>query len=383
MRRENRSARANWRQRCEEAGFFFHSMGGTYWDESVSYRFSSSQIDQIEAVTGELHQLCLLAAEEAVRARRFVEFAIPAAFHELVAQSWRQREPTLYGRFDFSWDGEGEPKLLEYNADTPTALLEASVVQWQWLEDLGKDRAGATALPPDADQFNSLHEKLIARMQALQPAAGGGVLHLSCVRGNDEDLGTVEYLRDCALQAGWDARQIDIEDLGWDGERFVDLDEAPVATLFKLYPWEWLVREDFGQHLLSRPAALLEPAWKMLLSNKALLVLLWEMNYGHPNLLPAYFTPQQFGADYVKKPLLSREGANVMIRSRGVVRQQPGGYGEEGFVYQGIAPLPAFEGRYPVIGSWIVGDQPAGIGIREDDSPITRNSSRFVPHYFT
>jgi len=346
-------------------------MGGTYWDESVAYRFSAAQIDQLESVSEEMHQLCLKAAEEAVRSRRFAEFAIPEPFHELVAQSWREREASLYGRFDFSWDGEGEPKLLEYNADTPTALLEASVVQWHWLEDTRGN----------ADQFNSLHEKLIARLKEMRPAQGG-VLHFTCVRDNEEDLGNLEYLRDCALQAGWDARRIDIEDLGWDGARFLDLEEAPVTTLFKLYPWEWLVREEFGQHLISRPARLIEPAWKMLLSNKALLVLLWEMNYGHPNLLPAYFTPQKFGADYVRKPLLSREGANVTIRSRGVVRQQPGTYGDEGFVYQGVAPLPAFEGRYPVIGAWIVGDQPAGIGIREDDSPITKNTSRFVPHYF-
>lgn len=383
MRREQRQPRVNWRQRCDDAGFAFHSMGGTYWDEAACYSFTSVEIDRMEQVTSEMHQLCLKAAGEVVRSKRFAEFAIPEPFHELVAQSWKQRDPTLYGRFDFSWDGEGEPKLLEYNADTPTALLEASVVQWHWLEDVRKDSGSPSPLMADADQFNSLHEKLIARLQGLRPASGGGVLHLSCVRDNDEDLGNIEYLRDCALQAGWDARRIDIEDLGWDGAQFVDLDEQPVRTLFKLYPWEWLAREEFGQHLVSRPAALIEPAWKMLLSNKALLVLLWEMNYGHPNLLPAYFTPEKFGADYVKKPLLSREGANVTIRSRGAVRWQPGGYGKEGFVYQGIAALPSFEGRYPVIGSWIVGEEPAGIGIREDDSPITRNSSRFVPHYFT
>jgi glutathionylspermidine synthase len=347
-------------------------MGGTYWEETACYAFASEEIDRVEAAAAELHRLCLEVADEVVRSRRFAEFAIPEPFHELVAQSWREREPTLYGRFDFSWDGEGEPKLLEYNADTPTSLLEASVVQWHWLEDTR----------PQADQFNSLHEKLIARMQLMR-AAPGAALHLACVRDSEEDLGNVEYLRDCALQAGWDARRIAIEDIGWDGARFVDLDARPIDALFKLYPWEWLVREAFGEHLLTRPARLLEPAWKMLLSNKALLVLLWELNYGHPNLLPSYFTPQQFGADFVRKPLLSREGANVTIRSRGVVRQQPGGYGGEGYVYQGVAPLPAFDGRYPVIGAWIVGDEPAGIGIREDDSPITRNSSRFVPHYFS
>lgn len=373
MRREKQQPRPNWRNRCEEAGFFFHSMGGGYWDEETCYAFSAEQIDTLEAATEELHKLCLAAATEAVNSRRFAQFAIPEPFHELVARSWRQGEPSLYGRFDFSWDGEGEPKLLEYNADTPTALLEASVVQWHWLEDTHKD----------ADQFNSLHEKLVARWHKLREQLPGGPLHIACLKDNEEDLGTTEYLRDCALQGGWDARHIFIEDLGWNGERFVDLEEEPVASLFKLYPWEWLARDEFGQHLLGRPAALIEPAWKMLLSNKALLVLLWEMNYGHPNLLPTYFTPEKFGADVVKKPLLSREGSNVTIRSRGTVRWQPGDYGKEGFVFQGVAPLPSFEGRYPVIGSWIVGDEPAGIGIREDDSPITKNSSRFVPHYFT
>ena len=373
MRRQAQRPRSNWRERCEEAGFGFHSMGGTYWDESACYAFSADQVDRIEEVTAELHHLCLQAAKEAINSRRLAEFAIPEPFQAFVAQSWERAEPSLYGRFDFSWDGEGEPKLLEYNADTPTALIEASVVQWHWLEDTHSD----------ADQFNSLHEKLVARWQFLREALGGERLHLACVRDSEEDLGNLEYLRDCALQGGWDARGMHVEDLGWDGARFLDLEDVPVEALFKLYPWEWLVREEFGQHLLGRPARLIEPAWKMLLSNKALLVLLWEMNYGHPNLLPAYFTPQRFAGDYVKKPLLSREGANVTIRSRGVVRWQPGDYGREGFVYQGVAPLPAFEGRYPVIGSWIVGDAPAGIGIREDDSPITKNSSHFVPHYFT
>jgi glutathionylspermidine synthase len=377
MRRETQAERPNWRARCEEAGFFFHSMGGGYWDESACYAFSADQVDTLEAVTGELHKLCLAAATEVVNSGRFAEFAIPEPFHDLVARSWRQGEPSLYGRFDFSWDGSGDPKLLEYNADTPTALLEAAVVQWHWLEDRQKESG------KDTDQFNSIHEKLVARWQALRAQLPGGPLHLACLKDNDEDLGTIEYLRDCALQAGFDARQLFIEDLGWNGEQFIDLEEEPVGALFKLYPWEWLAREQFGQHLLGRPAALVEPAWKMLLSNKALLVLLWEMNYGHPNLLPTYFTPDKFGADVVKKPLLSREGSNVTIRSRGTVRWQPGDYGKEGFVYQGVAPLPSFNGRYPAIGSWIVGEEPAGIGIREDDSPITKNSSRFVPHYFT
>ena len=204
MRREDQVPRADWRKRCEDAGFFYHSVGGTYWDETACYVFNAEQVDRLEEVTAELHRMCLDAAGEVVKAGRFAEFAIPAQYHELVAESWRRGDPSLYGRFDFSWDGEGDPKLLEYNADTPTALLEASVVQWHWLEDTHGE----------ADQFNSLHEKLIERWKAVRGALGSTRLHVSALKDNDEDLGTAEYVRDCALQAGWDARPLAIEDIG-------------------------------------------------------------------------------------------------------------------------------------------------------------------------
>jgi glutathionylspermidine synthase len=274
---------------------------------------------------------------------------------------------------DLSWDGSGDPRLLEYNADTPTALLEASVIQWYWLQDFN----------PKYDQFNSIHEKLIERwkdMRGQLPADGR--VYFTAASDSPEDQGTLDYLRDTAIQAGIDARAIDIADIGWDGARFTDLDERTISALFKLYPWEWMIREEFGQYLLSRKMRVIEPPWKMILSNKAILPVLWEMFPDHPNLLPASFEAGRFKTDFVKKPLYSREGANVSITTGGQTLEQPGEYGDEGFIWQAYHPLPRFGGNYPVIGSWIVGEEAAGIGIREDDSPITKNSSRFVPHYF-
>jgi glutathionylspermidine synthase len=374
MRREERVPRPDWRRKVEELGFGFHSLGGTYWDESACYRFSAAEIDTLEAATAELHARCLEAVARVVEKRDYERFRIPAAFQALVERSWKDEDATLYGRFDFSWDGEGEPRMLEYNADTPTALLEASVVQWAWLQE---------ARPGD-DQFNSLHEKLIARWEAIRARLpADGRIYFAGDSASAEDQGNLDYLRDTALQAGLEALPIDIGDLGWDGARFVDLDGRTVGALFKLYPWEWMVREEFGQYLLKRGATVIEPAWKMLLSNKAILPVLWEMFPGHPNLLAASFEPGRFSTDYVKKPLYSREGANVSITARDATVEVPGEYGEEGFVWQAYHPLPRFGPNYCVIGSWIVGDEPAGIGIREDATPVTRNTSRFVPHYFT
>ena len=184
------------------------------------------------------------------------------------------------------------------------------------------------------------------------------------------------------LQAGV-ATQFDyIEDLGWNGSAFVDLDGTPVRAWFKLYPWEWLVRDEFAAHLGDAAPQIIEPAWKALLSNKALLAILWELFPDHPNLLPAYFNADYLGASFVVKPFFSREGANISIVDRSKPLATPGPYAAEPKVYQARAAMPAFDGRYPVIGAWIVGDEAAGMGIREDATPVTTNASRFIPHFF-
>jgi glutathionylspermidine synthase len=372
MERHASSPRADWQAKFTALGFSFHSADGGYWNEAACYRFSSSEIDELEAATLELQRLALAAVKHIVADRRCGQLQIPPAFIPLVEKSWLQNAPSLYGRFDLAYDGTSPPKLLEYNADTPTSILEAAVAQWQWLEESGRP-----------DQFNSLHEKLIERWHALATGWPPQTrVHFSCVKDNEEDRVTVEYLRDTATQAGLETAFVYVEDLGWNGAAFVDLEDQPLAAWFKLYPWEWLMREPFGAQLATAALNIIEPPWKALLSNKAILAILWELFPDHPNLLPAYFASDYLGADFVKKPFFSREGANVSFSGQRSMLSTDGPYGAEGFVYQARAQLPLFNQRYPVIGAWVVGDEPAGVGIREDLTPITTNRSQFVPHFF-
>jgi glutathionylspermidine synthase len=383
VRRLSVAPRPDWERRCEEKGFGFHSLGGRYWDESACWAFSVEEIDELEAATAELHRLCIEACEHVVAKSRYAELAIEPVFQRVVADSWRRGEPTLFGRFDLSYDGSGPPKMLEYNADTPTALIEASVAQWFWLEDTRGTQKGPGR---DADQFNSLHEKLIERWKAIAAEEPGATLYFACVDEHEEDEGNVEYLRDTAIQAGVATKFLYVKDIGWDSRRnaFVDGDDNAIEWLFKLYPWEWIAREDFGANVAKARCTWVEPAWKMLLSNKAILAILWELNPGHPNLLPCYRDAAPLaGKDYVRKPVLAREGENISLRSASGAMSTPGTYGAEGYVFQQYAPIAREGANHAVIGSWIVGSEPAGMGIREDDSPITRNTSRFVPHFFS
>ncbi|GJD96579.1 glutathionylspermidine synthase family protein [Methylobacterium iners] len=385
MRRIAIGERPDWRATAEANGFTFHTLDGApYWDESHAYAFSLAEIEEdIEGPSAEIHALCLAFAEKAVEDETILtSLQIPETVWDAVRASWRRRDSSLYGRLDFAYGGAGAglAKLLEYNADTPTALYETGVFQWLWFEEL----LASGRLPAGSDQFNSVHERLIERLRGLP---GERALALTAFSEAPEDHGTVAYLQDCAEQAGLAARFLDIGDIGLDAEGgFVDRAREPIHTLFKLYPWEWAFADAFGTAIGRTATRFLEPPWKALLSNKGLLPHLYDMEPGHPNLLPAYFESDpkkaQLGRSFVKKPIYSREGANVLIvRDGAVLAHDHGPYGAEGYVRQALAELPDFDGRRPLVGSWIVGDAPAGLCIREAAGPITTDRALFVPHF--
>jgi glutathionylspermidine synthase len=383
LRRETSPPRPDWKQRITEQGMVFDTpgrgQGGAarpYWDESVHYVFEMSDILSLEADVELLHSMCLDAVDNVVLTERYRDFGIAEWVWPHIAESWRRRDPHVYGRFDLRYDGSGPAKMLEYNADTPTSLLEAAIIQWHWKTDVF----------PDDDQWNSLHEQLVARWTEVGSKLPSSEVHFSWSGADPsgEDHLTVAYLQETAAEAGLNTVGLAIEDIGWDTllNRFVDLEESPMNTVIKLYPWEWVVEEQFGRHAVeSLPRTLfIEPLWKMLLSNKALLAILWEMYPGHPNLLPAYLNDPGMLTEYVRKPLLGREGANIQIVAPGYETQTGGVYGKEGFVYQLFDPLPDFDGYRPALGAWVVGDTSAGLGIRETVGLVTDDGAAFVPH---
>jgi glutathionylspermidine synthase len=378
MQRITGAPRPNWRSEVEQIGFSYHTIDDElYWDESGWFEFNYDQIRVIEQATNVLHAMCIEAAECVIEEDRLSDFGIPSQFHYWIKQSWEADEPTLFGRFDLAWDGTGPPKMLEYNADTPTSLFEASVVQWHWLESLQNSGAAIAQY----DQFNSLHEQLIEAWKYLRQQ-GWDRVHFTASDGHEEDFGNVTYLRDTASQAGIDTHYLDISKVGYDSDRktFVDEQFEPIEYLFKLYPWEWMLQESFARHLLTSKTVWLEPAWKMLLSNKTILAILWELFPENKYLLKASFEPIE--GDFVRKPILAREGSNIEI----VTQQQhaqmatEGPYWNQPCIYQAYHPLYRSENGYAVLGSWVVGDRACGMGIREDVQAITHNTSRFLPH---
>ncbi|MEV0961152.1 glutathionylspermidine synthase family protein [Streptomyces sp. NPDC049910] len=399
MKRHTTGPRPGWQRIVEEQGLVYpltrYPDGSLrpYWDESAYYEFSLPEVEALEEVVEELHAMCLAAAAHIVEHGRFADLGITdPRLARLVAQSWQRRAelPSLYGRFDLRYGGTGPAKMLEYNADTPTSLVEAASPQWFWMEDRF----------PGADQWNSLHERLVDAWRRQARLLPPGPLHFAHSDGDElgEDLMTVAYLRETAQQAGLTTEALSVERIGWDrlSGRFVDERLRFIRSCFKLYPWEWLTTDRFAPYVLDTldngggtgSTCWIEPAWKMLLSNKALLAVLWELYPGHPNLLPAYLDgPRELAAStgWVAKPLLGREGSGITVHQPGASPEPR----DEPCCYQQLAPLPDLSatrgdgsggGNRVVLGAWVVGNEAAGLGIRESSGLVTDEYARFLPH---
>ncbi len=376
MKRLAVAPRPLWQDQAQELGFqgWRHADGAPYWVEDACFVLSEDEVETLhaaaEACEGLVRETLVGVMQDDAA---LAQMGLSEALAQAAARTWMRGDPTLYGRFDFAWDGHGPPKLLEYNADTPTALYEAAVIQWRWLTDRN----------PGADQYNAIHERLIDAFAALKaPIAAAGRLHFAAMTEVVDDLTTIAYLADCAAQAGVPFEILDIAAVGLKAGRLVDLQDRPITHLFKLYPWEWLVAENpaFVDALFVHDVGVLEPAWRAAAASKGILPALWAHAPGHPNLLAASFSPDAVKGDRVVKPVFGREGANVALQFADKTLQTDGPFADQAKVYQARAPMRRFEGGYPVFGVWLVAGEPCGLGIREDDSPITGPSARFIPH---
>jgi glutathionylspermidine synthase len=385
-----------------------------YWREGPHYTLTQQDYAWSYEAAETLWPMCIKAGDTVLKYPELIRsFGIPEWAVPEIKRSWDKDQLSVYGRFDFRFGGECElsehdpslrtPKLLEFNADTPTSLLESAVVQWNWFEQ---------AKHAGKDQWNRIYEALKEawrRQVEIYERATGRTVRVIHFAHSAEDKSGEDYLNTVCMaaaaeEAGYKVKVFYIDKLqksvSDDNGSFYYLDNEGeyIEILFKLYPWEWMtfIQEEGGfkiSPLLPNGTTWVEPPYKMLWSNKGLLPVLWELYKDDPIrrkfLLPAYFTgkKQHDMPNFVRKPLLGREGANVTVYQNGEpMFNTDGRYGEEGFVDQELALLPNFrspyshEDNYALMGVWMIDGEPEGMGIRESSGPITNNTSFFVPH---
>ncbi|WP_020042030.1 glutathionylspermidine synthase family protein [Salipiger mucosus] len=395
MRLKEFTPREGWQSKVEDTGLPFHTVDGeVYWSEGRVYELSPGEVDRIRHASDELHAMCLDLVSDVVETEALMRrFGIPEVHWNMIAESWRtERDRGIAGRFDLALGGGGVPKMLEYNAETPGMGVESSVTQSDWLAeqiDLG-------VLPGDAGQFNTLQEALRDRLAAIYPA--GSDVHFTCA-SFEEDYAYTELLGRLLFENGSTPHFTLMDEIRIDQDgHFTDGNQRIIRDLVKFYAWDFMFFEAFCEAIPASGCRMVEPAWKSILSSKALLPLLWERHRGHPNILKSAFLDEDVDFDglHFFKPLFSGNGEGIEARKNGRVLARE----EQGVILEGAAAgilqdatdVPVFEGsrtppgalspaRSAVIGSWMVEDACVGMMVAENDGLIGGEERSFSPHF--
>jgi len=374
----------------ESIGFYWHTdedKSPYVADELVVV--SQEEADRYYEATNELYDMFVEAGEHVIQNDLLHEIGIPFNLIDMVKQSWQNDVHWhLYGRFDLAGGIDGKQiKLIEFNADTPTALFETAIVQWALLKVNGMD---------ERSQFNNTYEAIKENFKCLVVMDGntedfvknydGWKILFSSVKGSIEDENTTKLLQAAANEAGFGTDFAFADEVEFDGKEGVFKGDENFEYWFKLIPWENIGIDESGLALMLREimenqkAIILNPAYTLMFQSKAFMKILWDLYPNHPLLLECSYEPLK-GKKQVEKRVFGREGANTVIldEKNHVIAQEEGEYENFAPIYQEYVELNTDKNGESYQAGVFYAYEACGLGFRRGGL-ILNNYSKFVGH---
>jgi len=374
----------------ESLGFVWHtdSDESSYISDELVV-LSEKEAEAYYEATNTLYDMYVEAAEHVIEHNLFHEIGIPFNLIDVIKESWENDVHWhLYGRFDLAGGVDGKPiKLLEFNADTPTALFETSIIQWAMLKQNNLE---------EESQFNGLYEALVDNFKRLvileedvssfEERYDGWKFLFTSVRGNSEEENTVRLLQHIANEAGYETEFAFMDDVEFDEEEGISYQNENYELWFKLIPWEDIALEESDLAMIlkniiaNQKAILFNPAYTLLFQNKGLLKILWDLYPNHPLLLESSFEPLE-GQKQVKKPVFGREGGSISILDEDgdVIEHVDDDYDNHKMIYQAYTELPTDTKGDSYQAGVFYAYEACGLGFRKGGK-ILDNMSKFVGH---
>jgi glutathionylspermidine synthase len=374
----------------ESLGFVWHTDSDeTSYISDELVVISEAEAEAYYEATNELYDMYVEAAEHVVENDLFHEIGIPFNLVDIIKESWENDVHWhLYGRFDLAGGIDGKSiKLLEFNADTPTALFETAIIQWAMLKKNNLE---------EESQFNALYEALVDNFKRLvtleedvstfEERYDGWSFLFTSVKGNSEEENTVKLLQHIATEAGFETEFAYIDDIEFSDEDGIVYNDKSYELWFKLIPWEDIALEESDLAMLltniikNQKAIIFNPAYTLLFQSKGLLKILWDLYPNHPLLLESSFEPLE-GQKQVKKPIFGREGGNVSIldEDANAIESIEGDYENHKMVYQAYTELATDAEGLSYQAGVFYAYEACGLGFRKGGK-ILDNMSKFVGH---
>ncbi|MEN1935339.1 glutathionylspermidine synthase family protein [Paenibacillus sp. 102] len=311
---------------------------------------------------------------------------------------------SIISRFDFALTDDGI-KLLEFNSDTPTFIMECFQINGEVCKEL------------DYHDPNENQERLLSSgiTKAVMEAAKGierPNVVFTAHQEHIEDWNTTRYLSQLCQVSN---KVVSMSELRITEEALLDGDGVRIDVLYRqTYPIEHLVEDrdpkngdlvgvELLQLVKEGKLFIINPISSFLLQPKSVQCLIWglaeagafytneEQQWIKEYMLPTYLEPDLFLGknSFVQKPSFGREGDTVTIRDKDIKiidQNSYQTYKRELPVFQKYTKLPVVsletekgnEELSYVFGSFLIAGKPSSIGIRAGEK-ITGNESYYLP----
>jgi len=374
----------------EEIGFTWHtdSDGSKYVSDEL-VEVAQDEAEAYYEAANTIYDMYVQAAEYVIDNDLFFDLGIPFNLIETIKKSWENDVHWhIYSRFDLAGGIDGKDiKLIEFNADTPTALFETALLQWAILKANNMD---------EERQFNNVYEAVSENFKRLitlfddtgkfEEFYDGWKILFSSVEGNDEEEATTKLLQQMATDAGFVTKFEFLQNVRFDEDGIYDSDDVNYEYWFKLYPWEDIAVDEpelattLTKIIQNQKAIILNPAYTLLFQSKGMMAILYELFPDSPYLLKTSFEPLQ-DIKQVEKPVFGREGANtkIMDAEGSVIAKTAGPYENYKKVYQEYVQFPKdIHGAKYQAGVFFAYEA-CGLSFRKGGE-ILDNMSKFVGH---
>jgi len=378
------------KETLEEIGLTWHTDtdGSSYVNDAL-VRISQEEAEAYYKAGNELYEMYIEAAEYVIENELFFELGIPFNLVDAIKKSWENDVHWhIYGRFDLAGGVDGKAiKLIEFNADTPTALFETALLQWALLQQNKLD---------ESQQFNQLYEALkdnFRRLitlfddpQSFDEHYEGWKILFSSISSNEEEEATTKLLQQIATDAGFNTSFAFLEDVNFDNEGIYDADSNQYEYWFKLFPWEDIAIDEpelatiITEIMQNQKAIILNPAYTLLFQSKGMLKILYDLFPDSPYLLQSSDTPLD-GIKQVEKTVFGREGANTKIidKDGSVLKQTDGVYANYKKIYQEYVDFPQDSDGSKYQAGVFFAYESGALSFRKGGE-ILDNMSKFVGH---
>ncbi|MEA3330981.1 MAG: glutathionylspermidine synthase family protein [Campylobacterota bacterium] len=374
----------------EELGFSWHTdEDGTKYVSDELVKITQNEAEAYYKATNELYDMFVEAAEHVIENDLFFDLGIPFNLIETIKKSWENDVHWhIYGRFDLAGGVDGKPiKLIEFNADTPTALFETALLQWAILKHNNMD---------EEKQFNNVYEAISQNFKRLitldedinqfEKRYDGWKILFSSIDGNDEEEATTRLLQQMATDAGFNTSFEYLENTNFDENGIYDRDDNQYEYWFKLYPWEEIAHDEpelataLSNIMQNQKAIILNPAYTLLFQSKGIMKILYDLFPDSPYLLKTSFEPLE-GVKQVEKSIFGREGANTKIidADGNTIESTDGPYDNYKKIYQEYVDFVKDKNGIKYQAGVFFAYEACGVSFRKG-SEIMDNMSKFVGH---